>query len=156
MSVSEKTHRRRRFFFGVFIVLGVSFIAYTYGIPCFFHAVIGLPSPGCGMTRALIAALHGRFAQAFFFHPLWVIIPPIVLLLLFHSQPWHHFSLVERIMHWDALWWVLFILVMVVYIIRMIMFFPDTPPLDLNRNSLFLRLIRQIRSGYICFGMAKS
>jgi hypothetical protein len=32
---------------------------------CLFHAVTGLNCPGCGMTRALYALLHGNFPLAF-------------------------------------------------------------------------------------------
>ncbi|MDR3710893.1 MAG: DUF2752 domain-containing protein [Capsulimonadaceae bacterium] len=42
------------------------------GIPnlCVFHAVTGLPCPGCGMTRSLICLMHGRFHESFLYHPL--------------------------------------------------------------------------------------
>ncbi|MCD7097921.1 DUF2752 domain-containing protein [Stenotrophomonas sp. MMGLT7] len=38
-------------------------------MPCMFHAATGLYCPGCGMTRALHALLHGDLAQAFAFNP---------------------------------------------------------------------------------------
>jgi hypothetical protein len=37
---------------------------------CLFHAVTGLNCPGCGMTRALVAAFQGRWADAAQLHPL--------------------------------------------------------------------------------------
>ncbi len=32
---------------------------------CVFHYITGFDCPGCGTARALHAALHGRFAEAF-------------------------------------------------------------------------------------------
>lgn len=37
--------------------------------------ILGLPCPGCGMTRALLYVLQGRFADAFYINPsvyLWI------------------------------------------------------------------------------------
>jgi hypothetical protein len=43
-----------------------------FGIPtlCPFRAVLGLPCPGCGMTRALVYCAHGDWSAALAFHPL--------------------------------------------------------------------------------------
>ena len=41
---------------------------------CPWKLVLGLPCPGCGMTRALGEATHGAFREAFGFHPLWPLI----------------------------------------------------------------------------------
>lgn len=38
-------------------------------IPCFFHAVSGYWCPGCGLTRAFIAFGHGRWEEAWIYHP---------------------------------------------------------------------------------------
>lgn len=37
----------------------------------------GVPCPGCGMTRALLALLHGDFAAAFAHHPLSLVVVPV-------------------------------------------------------------------------------
>jgi hypothetical protein len=37
---------------------------------CPFHALTGVPCPGCGTTRALVALAHGDFAGALAFNPL--------------------------------------------------------------------------------------
>ncbi len=41
------------------------------GIPsmCPFHNLTGTPCPGCGLTRSFVALGHGRFRDAFFYHP---------------------------------------------------------------------------------------
>ncbi|HZE97808.1 MAG TPA: DUF2752 domain-containing protein [Planctomycetota bacterium] len=33
--------------------------------------LLGMPCPGCGITRALGLVTHGRFRDAFDYHPLW-------------------------------------------------------------------------------------
>ncbi len=38
-------------------------------VPCLFHALTGIPCPGCGITRAFVALFHGDFAQAWAHHP---------------------------------------------------------------------------------------
>lgn len=37
--------------------------------PCLFHQITGYYCPGCGITRAIIALLHGDFAASFWYHP---------------------------------------------------------------------------------------
>jgi len=36
--------------------------------------VLGMPCPGCGITRAFCFASHGQFRDAFVYHPLWPLI----------------------------------------------------------------------------------
>ena len=56
---------------------------------CSFHRLTGWFCPGCGMTRASHAALHGRFAEAFRFNPLGVLAMPLVAaILVFHLPRW--------------------------------------------------------------------
>ena len=68
-------------------VLGLSFAAYmlreTGGagwMPgCVFRKVTGLECPGCGMTRATHAALHGRIGDAFQFNPIGMVLLPLAM-----------------------------------------------------------------------------
>lgn len=46
---------------------------------CFFKKATGLDCPGCGMTRATYATLHGQIGDAFRFNPVGMIIFPIAL-----------------------------------------------------------------------------
>jgi hypothetical protein len=47
---------------------------------CFFRKITGLECPGCGMTRASYALLHGRFMDAFLFNPVGMIVFPLALI----------------------------------------------------------------------------
>lgn len=49
---------------------------------CVFRSVTGIPCPGCGMTRALTAAVRFDLAAAFSYHPLWWTLPLLLPLLL--------------------------------------------------------------------------
>ncbi len=55
---------------GFCALLGIASLA---GVPiwgCPFSMLTGLPCPGCGMTRAVNALLHGNWSQAITYHPL--------------------------------------------------------------------------------------
>ena len=49
------------------------------GVPvCPMAALTGHPCPGCGMTRATLALLHGHLAEAVGFHPLAPLLVPLL------------------------------------------------------------------------------
>ncbi|MFD0895149.1 DUF2752 domain-containing protein [Luteolibacter ambystomatis] len=47
---------------------------------CLFHQWTGFHCPGCGMTRATFALLHGDILKAFRYNPLGVVLFPIALI----------------------------------------------------------------------------
>lgn len=47
---------------------------------CPFDYLLGIPCPGCGMTRALFSVLLLRFSKAFYYHPgIYLVIPGFLL-----------------------------------------------------------------------------
>jgi hypothetical protein len=46
---------------------------------CWFHAWMGLPCPGCGLTRSGSSLIHGNIAQAIRYHPFGLIVTPFLL-----------------------------------------------------------------------------
>ena len=56
-------------------MLAASFLYFPYcktgPVFCPMALLLGLPCPGCGITRALGHATHGRFLEAFTYHALW-------------------------------------------------------------------------------------
>lgn len=60
----------------VLVFLAIGFI---FSIPCPILTLTGIPCPGCGMTRAILALLRLDFAAAFSFHPMVFSLPLFVL-----------------------------------------------------------------------------
>lgn len=46
---------------------------------CPLAAAFDLPCPGCGLTRATVAAFNGDFSAAFSYHPLFFAITPLYI-----------------------------------------------------------------------------
>ena len=63
---------------GVYTLAAVPPTADSYYPRCQLHSMTGLHCPGCGTTRALHAALNGRFAQALSFNGLAFVVLPVV------------------------------------------------------------------------------
>ena len=59
-------------------LLAASFLYFPYcqtgPVLCPMALLLGLPCPGCGITRALGHATHGLFREAFEFHAIWPLI----------------------------------------------------------------------------------
>jgi hypothetical protein len=66
------------------VAFGVSILAVVPPTPdswypgCMFHKTTGLHCPGCGMTRAVHAALNGNFTQALAYNVLAPVLIPAV------------------------------------------------------------------------------
>lgn len=71
---------KRLFSFKTLRILFAAVIIIFFLYKCPFEYIIGIPCPGCGMTRAFIALLKLDFAEAFYFHPLF---PIVIIVLIF-------------------------------------------------------------------------
>jgi Protein of unknown function (DUF2752). len=56
-----------------------------FGTICMFKALTGYPCPGCGMTRAWWAVLHGNFTDALYWHPLFPLVPVLIAALTVYA-----------------------------------------------------------------------
>lgn len=63
-------------------VLIFAAILYFLPISCVFLELTGIPCPGCGMTRALLAALQLDFNTAFSYHAMFWSIPILYVAVL--------------------------------------------------------------------------
>jgi len=110
------------------------FNAIVLGRPelCFFRMACGLPCPGCGLTHSVVSMLKGDFIQSLAYCPLMPLLAATLAGaladFLFHSRmP----SFLEGIVHfltynrvWSAF---LLISFFALYIVRMLLFFPNGP-----------------------------
>ena len=70
---------------GLFLLLLSAPVALAVAVDlplCPLAAVLGVPCPGCGLTRAGLAALRGDFAHALALHPLIFWVGPIYVLVV--------------------------------------------------------------------------
>lgn len=85
-------------------------IGYLLNYGCPFRFFLGLSCPGCGMTRAYIQVLHLNFTTAFYFHPLYPLVPIMGLMWLFEDK-------IKP--NWNRLFWIVVIVLFIaVYLIR--------------------------------------
>ena len=54
-----------------------------------FRLTTGLPDPGCGMTRSMVALAHGDLTGSLYFHPLGIaVVTLLAALVLADFNPW--------------------------------------------------------------------
>jgi len=95
------------------------------------YHIIGVPCPACGLTRAFVSVARLDIRQAFRFHPLFALVP-FVPFLGWERLPdkW------RNIIAYAALG-----VLVAVWAVRMVMFYPDTEPMTFNYSSLLGRLM---------------
>src|SRR6185503_14136970 len=80
------THRPLGRAIRLLVIVAVIAAAFGLGIPlCPFAILTRHPCPGCGLTRATVAMLHGHFAEAAHFHPLVFLVTPVVAVVLTYN-----------------------------------------------------------------------
>ncbi len=127
-------------------IFGLGFAAYILSFELFFHDrssciiknITGLPCPTCGMTRAYKYFLQGEFKDAFYYHPLFLLVIPVAVIIFFRKDP-----LIEKVYKNKAFWIIIFTVTIGVYIFRMFTIYPE-PPLD-PQDSLYKILFDSIR-----------
>ena len=115
------------------LLVGGALLLYLCDIGCLVKAVCGIPCPGCGTTRAWLSLFAGRLPDAFFYHPLFWLTPPLFALGVINPA-WLHDRKAAGIF-----WGILF-LYFAVYFWRMFTLFPETPPMDVNADAILFRL----------------
>lgn len=108
---------------------------------CVYQNIFGIPCPGCGMTRSYKAFLHADFEQAFYYHPLFLLVPIVIILVGYQfyliKKKRRHSGWIEGIL------FVIVILFIAVYVYRMILYFPHTEPMDFYEKGLIPRVISE-------------
>ncbi len=122
------------------------------GTSCFFASILGIPCPSCGSSRAFLLLLQGQFGQAIRMHPLILVSLTILIAVpLYFFWAWQARKKDED---WQPplsprtariLLFSLAGLYLLVYRVRMILYFPHEEPMCYREDSLWGRLILLIR-----------
>lgn len=116
---------------GIIILLVASLISkYFFKTFCLIRGVLGIPCPGCGITRALISLLKLDFNKAFFYHPLVYVLIILCILYIFKKDFFKNIFFLMSLVF----------LFVFVYIYRLILYFPNKEPLSLNKSALIFKI----------------
>lgn len=123
--------------FAIYVILTKK-ICHEY---CMMRILVGIPCPGCGMTRALIALMHGDVAQSLQYHPLL-----ICWILFFVWMFVRRYIQGKTLKGINAILAVLVILMVIVYIYRMATVFPNQEPMTYQTDNLMTRIALLLHS----------
>ncbi|MDR1766320.1 MAG: DUF2752 domain-containing protein [Lachnospiraceae bacterium] len=108
---------------------------FLLGTFCLVYATTGVPCPGCGGTRALLALLRGDLHASLHYHALLV---PATLALAVYFAVWLTH---EKVPKAAAVVMVALVAVMVAYYgVRMIAMFPRESPMTVNGKAILPRI----------------
>lgn len=116
-------------------------VIYTIAVNLMFHAFCpliifsGFPCPGCGITRATVCFLTGRWAQAWRLNP--VVFPVVAAAFYFACG---RYLLGRSARGIKVMIWTVFVLLIAVYAVRMYLYFPDRAPYIYTQDNVLSRL----------------
>lgn len=116
-----------------FMISVIYIIFNIIGIGCPIKFLTGISCPGCGMTRAVLAAIQLKFHEAFYYHPLFFLVPLIMVLYLFEDY--------LKPLYVKYLWGVISIAFLTVYFLRLFIFKSDIVSFDIPIHPM-LKLVR--------------
>lgn len=76
----------KSFLIPVTAIIIIYAVFHFVGIGCPIKYLTGISCAGCGMTRAWMHALKLDFEAAFYYHPLWMLTPVLIGLILFKQR----------------------------------------------------------------------
>lgn len=123
-------------------IAAAAVVIYVVLVNLVFHAfcpmviVTGFPCPGCGMTRAVFYLLTGQIVKSIQMHPLgiWV----VCLAVYFF---WNRYILGKRAKGMKMLIGMTVIMLIVCYVWRMCLYFPDRVPYVYTKQNILARMI---------------
>ncbi len=109
---------------GIVLILFLLLLFYK----CPIQSVTGLPCPGCNMKTSLYYLVHFKFSLSLYYHAL--LIPTIVVFVWIVFNYKNHEQTKKLLMIWA-------ILMIIYYIYRMIVYFPNNPMMYSKENLIY-------------------
>lgn len=123
---------KSRLLLSLLILVFYTFLS-LFNAGCPIKYFTGISSPGCGMTRAVLAALRLDFKAAFYYHPLFLLTPFMYFLFLFD------FLFPPRI--YKITWIMIIVIFLITYFYRLIVTKSDIVNIDIM-SGIVLKLIQ--------------
>ena len=103
---------------------------------CPLLQITGIPCAGCGLTRAFLFIIRGEFTRAFYIHPMAYVIILFLLYCVFFR-----YIKGSRIRGFKPAFILLIAAMLIFYIVRMFLHFPDRVPyVYMRENTLAERI----------------
>lgn len=121
------------------VIVFLAFIA-AFGLVfgCPIKRIFGIPCPGCGMTRGCLSLIRLDFVSAMRWHPLCVFVPFLGLIFIFKDT-----ALGKRFWGCTPLLIGIIALCLIVYAVRILLYFPSAPPMDFEENSFIVKIVHR-------------
>lgn len=82
---------------------------------CVFHILFGITCPGCGLSRAYLCFFQGKFAEAFTYHPLFLMIPLMIVFFFLR-----HVEKLKFLYKKELIWWIFLAIWILFYLYRIL------------------------------------
>ena len=133
-----------------FLLVGIYFVLHKLtGAFCPMVRIFGLPCPGCGMTRAFLYVVKGRFEEALYINPcvyLWIVFLLYIIVV--------RYLLGKSVKHALVLAIIILGIMLVRYIYGMYMYYPTRPPFSYTGGNKmeeiipgYMHLVRDFKIG---------
>lgn len=109
---------------GIVLILFLLLLFYK----CPIQSVTGLPCPGCNMKTSLYYLLHFKFSLSLYYHAL--LIPTIVVFIRIVFNHKNQEQTKKLLIIWA-------ILMIIYYIYRMLVYFPNSPMMYSKENLIY-------------------
>lgn len=118
------------------IIIGILYgFLNLFGVGCPIKFLTGISCPGCGMTRAVMATLNLQFSKAFYYHPLFGLVPFMFALYLFEDK--------IKPIYTKYTWILIISLFLTIYVIRLFIIANNIVFIDIS-SGFVLKFIRFI------------
>lgn len=101
---------------------------------CPIKLLIGIPCPGCGMTRAILCLLKFDFKGAIKYNALFIILLLVIVVFIFRK-----YNIFKKLYHSKIFWITIGICILVYYALRLIYVYPNEP-MDYYYFNLFNKI----------------
>ncbi len=132
-------------FIPIVVVIAVIAIANAlFGRICPSRFLLGIPCPGCGLTRAFVLLFQGKIVEATIMHPYWIVVIEMLSFSLLYRYCLSNYEFWQersKLLQMCAI--MIFISAIIFYVYRMVEFFPNQAPMIYEKDNMLNNFIQR-------------